>query len=69
MEDIERMSYQERCEALSKNVALIARNFQYRVKVSFKIIVMNDTWSRNIEFIEIPNMQEISKSKLQISFW
>lgn len=43
MEDIERMFYQERCEALSKNVALIARNFQYRVKVSFKIIVMNDS--------------------------
>ena len=26
MEDIERMSYQERSEALNKNVALIARN-------------------------------------------
>ena len=29
MEDIEKMSYQERCEALNKNAVLVARHFQH----------------------------------------
>ena len=31
MKDFEKMSYQERCEALSKNAVLVARYFQYTV--------------------------------------
>ena len=41
MEDIKKMTYQERCETLNKNVVLVARHFQYRVEVFFKVIVMN----------------------------
>ena len=37
MEDIEKMSYQERCKALNKNIALVARHFQYRVETVFKM--------------------------------
>ena len=37
MEDIEKMSYQERCKVLNKNIVLVARHFQYRVETVFKM--------------------------------
>ena len=43
MEDFKKMSYQERCEVLNKNVVLLVRHFQYRVEVFFKVIVVNGT--------------------------
>ena len=33
MEDIEKMSYQERCEVLKKNVVFVARYFQCKAEV------------------------------------
>ena len=36
MENIKKMSYQERCEVLNNNVVLVARHFQYRAEVFFK---------------------------------
>ena len=41
IKDIEKMSYQKRCEVLKKNVVLAARHFQYRVEGFSIIIVMN----------------------------
>ena len=41
MEDIEKISYQERCEAFNKNVVLIVRHFQYRIEMFFKVVVLN----------------------------
>ena len=40
-ENIEEMSYRERCEALNKNTVFVATHFQYRGQVLFKIFVMN----------------------------
>ena len=34
------MSYHERCDKLNKNPVLVARQFQYRVEIFFKIIVL-----------------------------
>ena len=39
--DINNMSYQERCDTLNKNPVSVARHFQYRVEIFFKLIVLN----------------------------
>ena len=35
------MSYHERCDILNKNPVLAARNFQYRVEMFLKILVLD----------------------------
>ena len=40
-EDIDRLSHHERCHTLNKNPALVARNFQYRVEMFFKVVVLD----------------------------
>lgn len=40
-DDIKNMLYQERCNTLNKNWVIVARHFQYGVKVSLKVIVLN----------------------------
>ena len=41
-EDIDRLSYRERCDTFNKNPVLVARHFQYRVKIFFfKFIVLD----------------------------
>ena len=39
--DIDEMSYQERRDTLNKNPVLVARYFQYRVEMIFKVIVLD----------------------------
>ena len=39
--DINEMSYQERRDTLNKNPVLVARYFQYRVEMIFKVIVLD----------------------------
>ena len=36
------MSYHERCDALNKNPVLVVRQFQYRVELFFKTIILDD---------------------------
>ena len=38
---IKNMTYQERCNTLNKNPVLVARHFQYRVEIFFKVIVLD----------------------------
>ena len=40
-EDIDRVSYQERCDILNKNPVIVARHFQYRVEMLFKVTVLD----------------------------
>ena len=40
-EDINQMSYHERCDTLNKNPVLVVRHFQYRVELFFKTIILN----------------------------
>ena len=40
-EEVDEMPYHEKCDTLNKNPVLVARNFQYRVEMFFKIIVLN----------------------------
>ena len=40
-EDINQMSYRERCATLNKNPVLVVRHFQYRVEIFFKTIILN----------------------------
>ena len=42
-EDINQMSYHERCDALNKNPVLVVRQFQYRVELFFKTIILDDS--------------------------
>ena len=38
---IKNMTYQERCNTLDKNPVLVARHFQYKVEIFFKVIVFD----------------------------
>ena len=40
-EDICHMTYNERCDVLNKNPVLVARHFQYRVEIFFKVIILD----------------------------
>ena len=40
-EEVDEMPYHERCDTLNKNPVLVARHFQYRVEMFFKIIVLD----------------------------
>ena len=40
-EDIDRLSCHERCDTLNKNPVLVARHFQYRVEMFFKVVVLD----------------------------
>ena len=40
VEDIDRLSYHERCDTLNKNPVLVARHFQYRVCFSKILLLM-----------------------------
>ena len=42
-EDIDRLSYHERCVTLNKTPSLVARNVQYKVEMFFKVIVLDGT--------------------------
>lgn len=39
-DDIERLSYFDRCKILNSNPVLLARHFQYRVETFFKDIIL-----------------------------
>ena len=38
---IKNMTYQERCNTLNKNPVLVARHFQYKIEIFFKVIVLD----------------------------
>ena len=40
-EDIDRVSYRERCDIFNKNPVIVARHFQYRVEMLFKVTVLD----------------------------
>ena len=39
--DINQLSYHDMCKTLNRNLVLVARHFQYRVEIFFKIIVLD----------------------------
>ena len=40
-EDIDQMSYHERCDTHNKNPTFVVRHFQYRVELFFKLIILD----------------------------
>ena len=46
-EEVDEMSYHERCDTLNKNPVLVARHFQYRVEMFFKIVVLDGPLGKN----------------------
>ena len=40
-EEVDEMPYHEKCDTLNKNPVLVARHFQYRVEMVFKVIVID----------------------------
>ena len=40
-EVIDRLSYHERCDTLNKNPVLVARHFQYRIEMFFKVFILD----------------------------
>ena len=47
-EEVRNLSYQERCNLLNNNPVLVARNFQYKVEVFFKEIVLEGPLGKKI---------------------
>ena len=45
-EDIDQMSYHERCDTLNKNLVLVVRHFQYRVELFFKTIILDGPFGK-----------------------
>ena len=45
-EDINTLCYHERCDTLNKNQVLVARCFQYRVEMFFKIVVVDGPFGK-----------------------
>ena len=45
------MPYQERCGVLNKNIAPVARHFQYRVEVFFKVIFLNGSLGKTQYYV------------------
>ena len=52
-EDIDLMSYNERCGTLNKKPVLVARYFQYRVGVFFKDIVLDGPPRKTLQYYSI----------------
>ena len=44
--DIDKMDFFERCTYLNLNPVLLARHFQYRVEIFFKVIVAEGYWEK-----------------------
>ena len=40
-DEIQDLSYQDRCKLLNKNLVLLARHFQFRVEMFFKEIILH----------------------------
>ena len=40
-DEIQDLSYKDRCKLLNKNLALLARHFQFRVEMFFKEIILD----------------------------
>ena len=45
-EDIDTLSYDERCDTLNKNPVLVARYFQYRAEMFFKVVVVDGPFGK-----------------------
>ena len=45
-EDINQMSYLDRCDTLNKNTVLVVKHFQYRVEILFKTIILNGPFGK-----------------------
>ena len=44
------MTYQKRCNTLNKNPVLVARHFQYRVEIFFKVIVLDGSLGKTSHY-------------------
>ena len=51
--DIDQTAYHKRCDTLNKNTGLVARHFQYRVKLFFKTIILDGPYGKqiNMQFV------------------
>ena len=49
-EDINNLSYKQRCEILNENPVTLARQFQYRVECFFKTIVVDGPLGKTIYY-------------------
>ena len=45
-EDINQMSYLDRCDTLNKNTVLVVKHFQCRVEILFKTIILNGPFGK-----------------------
>ena len=61
IEDIEKMSYNDKCSLLNSKQVLVARHFQYRVEFFFKEIVIDGLFSKT-KYYAIPIEFQVHQS-------
>ena len=44
--ELKNLSYPERCTLLNNNTVLVAKHFQYKVEVLFKVIILDGHWGK-----------------------
>ena len=67
--DTERLSYYERRDTLNKNPVLVARHFQYRVKMYFKVIVRDGPLGKTQYYVIRVEFQVKGSPHIQSFIW
>ena len=68
-DDIKNKSYQGRCDILNKNPVLVARHFQYRVEVFFKVILLNGPLGKTSSYAIRVEFQVRSSPHIHSFIW
>ena len=56
--ELKNLSYQERCTLLNNNTVLVAKHFQYKVEVLFKVIILDGHWGKKNLMLYISNFKK-----------
>ena len=68
-EEDDEMPYHEKCDTLNKNPVLVARHFQYRVEMFFKIIVLDGPLGKTQYYVIRVEFQVRGSSHIHSFIW
>ena len=63
------MTCQERCNTLNKNPVLVARHFQYRVEIFFKVIVLDGSLGKTSYYAILVEFQVRGSLHIHSFIW
>ena len=68
-EELKNLSYQEQCNLLKNNPALVARHFQYKVEVFFKEIILDGPLGKTKYYAIRTEFQERGSPHVHSFIW